>query len=95
MLPKGFPHSPDCKESAYSAGDPSSITRSGRSLGEGNDYPLQYAYLSCLENFMEFRGQRNLQFMGSQRVSMTEKLKLSLSMLPERAREQMGVGEDS
>ena len=33
--------------------------------------------------------------MGSQRVSMTEKLKLSLSMLPERAREQMGVGEDS
>ena len=37
----------DSKESAYNAGDLSSIPGSGRSLGEGNDYPLLY---SCLEN---------------------------------------------
>ena len=37
----------DGKESAYNAGDLSSIPGSGRSLGEGNDYPLLY---SCLEN---------------------------------------------
>ena len=34
-------------ESACSAGDPGSIPGLRRSLGEGNDYPLQY---SCLEN---------------------------------------------
>ena len=33
------------KESAYNAGDPSSIPGWGRSSGEGNVYPLQYAYL--------------------------------------------------
>ena len=32
------------------AGDPGSIPVSGRSLGEGNGYPLQY---SGLENFMD------------------------------------------
>ena len=40
----------DGKESAYNAGDPGSFPGSGRSLGEGNGYQLQY---SCLENFME------------------------------------------
>ena len=35
------------KESACNAGDPGSIPGLGRSLGEGNGYPLQY---SCLEN---------------------------------------------
>ena len=40
----------DGKESAYNAGDPGSFHGSGRSLGEGNGYQLQY---SCLENFME------------------------------------------
>ena len=38
------------KESACSAGDAGSIPGSGRSPGEGNDYPLQY---SCLENSMD------------------------------------------
>ena len=36
---------PDCsvgKESAFNAGDPSSIPGSGRSTGEGIGYPLQY-----------------------------------------------------
>ena len=37
----------DGEECACSAGDPGLIPRSGRSLGEGNGYPLQY---SCLEN---------------------------------------------
>ena len=39
----------DGKESACNAGDPGSIPGLGRSLGEGNGYPLQY---SCLRNPM-------------------------------------------
>ena len=33
----------DGKECASNAGDLGSITGSGRSPGEGNDYPLQYS----------------------------------------------------
>ena len=40
----------DCKESAYNAGDPGSITGSGKTSEEGNGYALQY---SCLENFTD------------------------------------------
>ena len=36
----GFPDRSVSEESAYSAGDPGSIPRSGRSLGEGKDYPF-------------------------------------------------------
>ena len=46
------------KESAQNVGDPGLIPASGRSLGEGNDYPLQY---SGLENSMDYivpRSQR-------------------------------------
>ena len=50
METEGFPSGSDGKESAYNAGDPGSIPGSGRSLGEGNGYPLQY---SCLENSMD------------------------------------------
>ena len=39
-----------CKESTCSEGYLSSIPASGRFLGEGNGYPLQY---SCLENSMD------------------------------------------
>ena len=46
----GFPGGSDGKESACSAGDPGSITGSGRSPGEGNGNPLQY---TCLENPMD------------------------------------------
>ena len=46
----GFPGSSDGKASAYNVGDPGSIPASGRSPGEGNDNPLQYA---CLENTMD------------------------------------------
>ena len=44
---QGFPGGSAGKESACNAGDPGSIPGSGRSLGEGIDYPLQ---CSCLEN---------------------------------------------
>ena len=47
---KGFPDSSVGKDFASSAGEPSSIPGSGRSTGEGIDYPLQY---SGLENSMD------------------------------------------
>ena len=34
----------DTKVSAYNAGDPGSVPGSGRSPGEGIDYPLQYSW---------------------------------------------------
>ena len=43
----------DGKESAYSAGDPSSVSGLERSPGEGNGYPLHYF---CLENSMDLAG---------------------------------------
>ena len=46
----GFPDSSVGKESICNAGDPSSITGSGRSTGEGRGYPLRY---SDLENSMD------------------------------------------
>ena len=46
------------------AGDAGSIPGLGSSLGEENDYPLQY---SCLGNPMDKEPDR-LQSMGSQRV---------------------------
>ena len=46
----GFPGGSAGKESACSSGDLGSIPGLGRSLGEGNRYPLQY---SDLENSME------------------------------------------
>ena len=49
-MPGGFLGGSDSKESSRNVGDPSSITGSGRSPGEGNGNPLQY---SCLENPMD------------------------------------------
>ena len=40
----GFPGSSAGKESACNAGDPSSISGSGRSAGEGIGYLLQYSW---------------------------------------------------
>ena len=40
-MEKGFPDSSVGKESACNAGDPGLISGSGRSAGEGIDYPLQ------------------------------------------------------
>ena len=41
----GFPGGSDGKESTCNAGNPGSISRSGRSPARGNGYPLQYSYL--------------------------------------------------
>ena len=46
----GFPGGSEVKAPACNAGDPGSISRLGRSPGEGNGNPLQY---SCLENPMD------------------------------------------
>ena len=43
-----FPDSSVGKESACNAGDPSLIPRSGRSAGEGIDYPLQCFWASLV-----------------------------------------------
>ena len=67
LIKWGFPPSSVGKESACNAGDPGSITGSGRSPGQGNGNPLQY---SCLENPMN-RGAARLQSMGSQEVDTT------------------------
>ena len=40
----GFPGSSAGKESACNARDPGSIPGSGRSSGEGINYPLQYSW---------------------------------------------------
>ena len=50
MYIKDVPGGSDGKEPARNLGDPGSIPGWGRSLGEGNDNPLQY---SCLENAMD------------------------------------------
>ena len=47
---RGFPGNSDGKETACNAGALGLIPGSGRSPGEGNDYPLQ---CSCLENPMD------------------------------------------
>ena len=49
----GFPGGSDDKESACNAGDASLIPGLGRSPGEGNGNPLQYAWL---ENSMDRGG---------------------------------------
>ena len=60
----GFPGGASGKECACNAGDLGSISRSGRSPGEGNSNPLQY---SCLEiPWTEKPGE--LESMGSKRV---------------------------
>ena len=46
----GFPGDSEGKESTCNAADPGLIPELGRSLGEGNGYPLQY---SGLENAMD------------------------------------------
>ena len=47
---------PDCsvgKESTCNAGDPSLIPGSGRSLGEGIGYPLQYSWASLVAQLVK------------------------------------------
>ena len=50
---KGFPGSSAGKESACSAGDPSSIPGSGSSAGEGIGYPRQYSWASLVAQLVK------------------------------------------
>ena len=52
-LPVGFPDSSVGKESAYNTGDPGSIPGSGRSPGEGIDYPLLYSWASLMAQLVK------------------------------------------
>ena len=67
----GFPDGSAGKESACNAGDKYSIPRLGRSLGDGNSYPLQY---SGLENPM------NYSPWGRKESDTPERLSLYLSL---------------
>ena len=49
----GFPDGSVGKESACSAGDPSSVPRSRRSAGEGTGYPLQYSWASLVAQLVK------------------------------------------
>ena len=49
----GFPDSSVGKESTCNAGDPGSIPGSGRSTGEGIDYPLQYFWASLVAQLVK------------------------------------------
>ena len=49
----GFPGSSVGKESACNAGDPGLIPGSGRSAGEGIDYPLQYSWASLVAQLVK------------------------------------------
>ena len=48
-----FPDSSVGKESALNAGDPGLIPGSGRSPGEGIDYPLQYSWASLVDQLVK------------------------------------------
>ena len=56
---RGFPGSSAGKEFACNAGDPGSISGSGRSPGERVDYPLQYSWVEMI--FMVCNKQDLLQ----------------------------------
>ena len=49
----GFPSSSAGKEYACNAGDPGSIPGSGRSIGEGIGYPLQYSQASLVAQLVK------------------------------------------
>ena len=49
----GFPNSSVGNESAGNAGDPTSIPGSGRSAGEGLDYPFQYSWASLVAQLVK------------------------------------------
>ena len=53
MMSMGFPGSSAGKESTCNAGDPSLIPGSGRFLGEGIGYPLQYSWASLVAQLVK------------------------------------------
>ena len=52
-MEKDFPSSSAGKESACNAGDPGSISGSGRSDEEGIGYPLQYSWASLMAQLVK------------------------------------------
>ena len=86
----GFPGSSAGKESARSAGDPSSIPGSGRSAGEGTGYPLEYSWASLVAQLVknppamqvtlvQFLGREDLLEKGQATHSINLGLPLCLS----------------
>ena len=67
---RGFPGGSNGIESSCNAGDPASMSGSGRSSGEGNGNPLQYPSwgIPCTEE------PGRLQSMESQRVDTAKRL---------------------
>ena len=53
IITKPFPDSSVDKESPYNAGDSSSIPGSGRSAGDGIDYPFQYSGVSLVAQLVK------------------------------------------
>ena len=53
ILSMGFPDSSVGKESACNAGDPGSISGSGRPTGEGMGYPLQCCWASLVAQLVK------------------------------------------
>ena len=49
----GFPDSSVGNESAGNAGDPTLIPGSGRSAGEGLDYPFRYSWASLVAQLVK------------------------------------------
>ena len=49
----GFPDGSAGKESGCNAGDPGLIPGSGRSIGEGIGYPLQYCWASLVAQLVK------------------------------------------
>ena len=70
----GFPGDSAGKESIYNVGDLGLIPRLGRSLGEGNGYPLQHFWPG------EFHGLYSPW--NCKESDTTEQLSLSLSYIP-------------
>ena len=50
---QGFPDSSVGIESAFNAGDPGLIPGSGRSVGKGIGYPLQYSWASLVAQLVK------------------------------------------
>ena len=86
-LPGDFPGGSYGKESSCNAGDPSSITRLGRSPGEENGYPFQYF---CLENSMD-RGAWQATVHGITESDTNKRLTLSLHFLYQIASESFAI----
>ena len=69
MPVEDFPDSSVGKESACNAGDPGSIPGSGRSSGEGIDYPLQYSWASLVAQLVKnppAMQETPVQFLGQE-----------------------------